>query len=72
MREIVSRIVQAEPGEEHVPSRLGKAVALLWAELPTTCQERLLDQATLLWEGGHVQVRDQILAFVRKHQSDHI
>lgn len=54
--------------KEHIPTRLGWAVAYRFHELPKDVQELLVAQATFVETGATtVQLRQQIEAFIAEH-----
>lgn len=56
--------------EEKLIRRLGSAVILQWAHLPKAVQERILRQAWTVFDAEPVpiQLKQELEAFVRKHQ----
>lgn len=51
MVHIRARTVECNADEEIVIRRLGRAIALLWKEISTETQERLLEQSALVDTG---------------------
>jgi hypothetical protein len=69
MSNITPCVISCTDGEEHVVRRLGKAVVAQWDHLPQAIRDRLMEQAVCMQDReGDVQVREQILTFILKHQ----
>jgi hypothetical protein len=65
--EIKARILNCPEGDEHIVRRLGKAVVILWDELPKQIQDQILKQAVLMHDRDRsLQLRQKIKGFIQK------
>ena len=64
--EIKARILECPESDEHIVRRLGKAVVVLWDQLPKQSQDQIVKQAVLMHDRHRaLQLRHKILAFIQ-------
>ena len=63
---IKARILDCPESDEHSVRRLGKAVVVLWDQLPTQSQDQIVKQAVLMHDRDRaLQLRHRIVAFIQ-------
>ena len=70
MPDIKGELLVRTEAEEKLIRRLGSAVVLQWAHLPTHVQSRILRQAWSVFDAEPVaiQLKQELEAFIAKHQ----
>jgi hypothetical protein len=64
--EIKARILDCAESDEHIVRRVGKAVIVLWDQLPRETQDKIVKQAVLMHDRDRaLQLRHKITAFVQ-------
>jgi hypothetical protein len=64
--QIKARILDCPESDEHIVRRLGKAVVVLWDDLPRPIQDQIAKQAALMHDRHRaLQLRHKIRAFIQ-------